>query len=123
MPQLLVESGGKMRAEAQTTVPNCGDLAQIKLTVFISKRQTFLARPAVITGEPHVCRTEIRVETDRVAAVSRDGLGHSRDAFVIVAVRDDENRHEFYLQLALPQSPLKSEDRDRVPTCPIHRRD
>jgi len=40
--QLPVEPGWKIRAKVETTVPDGADLAQIELTIFISKRKTLV---------------------------------------------------------------------------------
>src|SRR5215213_3783616 len=90
--QLPVELGWKMSTEVDAAVPDGCDLAQIKLALFISKRETLVcARCAVVSRETHFSRIAIGVKADCVAALARDGLSHSRDAVVIVAVCDDEN--------------------------------
>src|SRR5689334_2242960 len=89
--QLLVESRRQTAAQVETPVPDGRDLPQIKLTCFARKRETLVARSAVVSRETHVGRIAISVETDRVATLARDRFSHSRDALVILAVCDDEN--------------------------------
>ena len=74
-------------------MPDGCDLAQIEFAFFISQRKTLVSRLAVVCGETHIGGIAVGVETDCVATLACNGVNHSRDAIVIVAVCDDENRH------------------------------
>jgi hypothetical protein len=91
--QLPVELLWKIRAEIEAAMPNRRDLAQIKLTVFIRKRQALVTGQAVASRKTHIGRVAVGVEADGATTFATDGLNHSRDAVVIVAVCDDENGH------------------------------
>src|SRR6185369_16075435 len=118
MAQLLVERLRQLRAKADTTVPDGFDLAQIKLTFFIRKRETLVTRP-VVSRETHFGRIAIGVKANRVAAFARDSLTHSRDALVIVAVCDDENRHNYSSSAAAIASEIgRPRSRSSMPHSP-----
>lgn len=62
--QLLVESGGKVRAEVDAAVPDGCDLAQIKLAFFIRERETLVASSTVISGETDCGRITTATNSD-----------------------------------------------------------
>src|SRR5215216_369703 len=119
--QLPVEARRKLRAEVETAVPDGCDLAQIEFALFISKRESLLARRAVVSRETHIGRIVVGVKTDCVATLAGDRFSHSRDAVVSVAVCDDENGHRKVVRgpVALRRWPPRSAGQGRVRACPI----